>query len=158
MRPASTLSPHHPPPPSQHLFHPRLRGCREVLLTKCDSSCGGVSFTVTLKAPLTSYPVNTCNCSICQINAYAFVYPKRSAIIFAPGISPPLTFIAVLLPCPLRISPSLHTTHLPSSPLIQSTFQTPPRSGSIKKPNTHPLFRRPKKHVILPLQRPHQTP
>ena len=42
--------------------------------------CGTVTYTVTLSPPLPEWKVVSCNCSICQRNAYYLVYPSREQL------------------------------------------------------------------------------
>ena len=46
--------------------------------------CGAVTYTVHIPS-LTEHKVGACNCSICHINGYLFVYPERQEIIFHSG-------------------------------------------------------------------------
>ncbi|KAJ6049621.1 hypothetical protein N7499_011792 [Penicillium canescens] len=44
--------------------------------------CGQVSFTAQLSSPIGEQVVNTCNCSICSINAYIMVYVQKANLTF----------------------------------------------------------------------------
>ncbi|CAI7675414.1 unnamed protein product [Penicillium manginii] len=47
--------------------------------------CGTVRFKFTISPPLSQYPVNACNCSICTKNGYLLAYPSRKNFAFEKG-------------------------------------------------------------------------
>jgi hypothetical protein len=51
---------------------------------KANCHCGTVTYTVHTP-PLTDLKVLDCNCSICRINGYHFIYPQRWEVIFHSG-------------------------------------------------------------------------
>ncbi|CAN8101965.1 unnamed protein product [Discula destructiva] len=56
-----------PVPPSTGVFSSHEANCH----------CGTVRVTFKISPPLESYPVVSCNCSMCQRNGYMFVYPAK---------------------------------------------------------------------------------
>ncbi|OMP84752.1 Centromere protein V [Diplodia seriata] len=40
--------------------------------------CGAVRFSFKLSPPLSKYPANSCNCSICTRNGYVIVYAQKT--------------------------------------------------------------------------------
>lgn len=75
-RPATTMTPPAPPfPPPTGVFSTHSANCH----------CGAVRWAFSISPPLESYPVVSCNCSICQRNGYLLVYPDRQNVVLGPG-------------------------------------------------------------------------
>lgn len=47
--------------------------------------CGAIRLSFKISPPLDSYPVVSCNCSICQRNGYLFVYPDKDNVTLESG-------------------------------------------------------------------------
>lgn len=50
--------------------------------------CSAIHLSFQISPPLASYPVVSCNCSICQRNGYLFVYPDKDNVIVETCGSP----------------------------------------------------------------------
>lgn len=70
------MSPPEPPfPPPTGVFSSHEANCH----------CGAVRWTFSVSPPLDSYPVVSCNCSICQRNGYLLVYPVKENVKLESG-------------------------------------------------------------------------
>jgi hypothetical protein len=71
---------------------PKIPACSEtstivpynLTAYKANCHCGAVTYTVYIPS-LTDHEVMSCNCSICSLNGYLFVYPLRHEVIFHSG-------------------------------------------------------------------------
>lgn len=52
---------------------------------KANCHCGAIRLSFKISPPLESYPVVSCNCSICQRNGHMFVYPERANVTLESG-------------------------------------------------------------------------